>query len=414
MPFVKLQSPFDRERTVISPNEPAHYPPGDGAGRPAWRMARTLPPLRLGDDSGVAIECFEAQGTPALPVADGTTIMGYVTQAGVLASMGEEPAGPAPGEPDRRWNRAIRPFSGAVPENATAIQAAAILHSTGEPMLPVVAEEGRLLGCILASDLIAPAHRRAPLPSVGGMATPFGVYLTTAGVSGGAGPWALVSTGVLMGIGAEVTLAASIWLMRALQAIPLIKAWLTQAPALQAPVGEILQLVLFVLFIRLNSLAGFHAAEHQTVHCLEAREPLTPERVATYPRAHPRCGTNLMVMVAMGYCLFDALLAAQSLWPDTVQIVLPLGLLAIYLFRQSIGAFVQQNFTTRPATTGQIQSGIRAARELEQRYNASGGRPASRWRRIWAMGLAQVALGMVGSMLLIEGLGWLWQRVYRL
>jgi uncharacterized protein YqhQ len=41
----------------------------------------------------------------------------------------------------------------------------------------------------------------------------------------------------------------------------------------------------------------YHGAEHMTIHALEAGDPLTVEAVRKYPTAHPRCGTEFLVVV---------------------------------------------------------------------------------------------------------------------
>jgi len=41
----------------------------------------------------------------------------------------------------------------------------------------------------------------------------------------------------------------------------------------------------------------YHGAEHMTIHALEAGDPLRPEHVRRYPTAHPRCGTEFLVVV---------------------------------------------------------------------------------------------------------------------
>src|SRR6476659_2017568 len=40
----------------------------------------------------------------------------------------------------------------------------------------------------------------------------------------------------------------------------------------------------------------YHGAEHMTIHALEAGEPLRPEYVRRHPTAHPRCGTEFLVV----------------------------------------------------------------------------------------------------------------------
>src|SRR3954447_8870421 len=41
----------------------------------------------------------------------------------------------------------------------------------------------------------------------------------------------------------------------------------------------------------------YHGAEHMTIHALEAGDPLTVDAVRKYPTAHPRCGTEFLVVV---------------------------------------------------------------------------------------------------------------------
>ena len=41
----------------------------------------------------------------------------------------------------------------------------------------------------------------------------------------------------------------------------------------------------------------YHGAEHKTIACYEAGDPLTVENVRKYTRFHPRCGTSFMILV---------------------------------------------------------------------------------------------------------------------
>jgi len=41
----------------------------------------------------------------------------------------------------------------------------------------------------------------------------------------------------------------------------------------------------------------YHGAEHMTIHALEAGDPLTPSAIRKFPTAHPRCGTEFLVVV---------------------------------------------------------------------------------------------------------------------
>jgi uncharacterized protein YqhQ len=47
----------------------------------------------------------------------------------------------------------------------------------------------------------------------------------------------------------------------------------------------------------LRRVFEFHGAEHKTISCFEAGEPLTPENARRYSRLHPRCGTSFLLIV---------------------------------------------------------------------------------------------------------------------
>ncbi|HEX2232997.1 MAG TPA: DUF1385 domain-containing protein [Thermoleophilaceae bacterium] len=47
----------------------------------------------------------------------------------------------------------------------------------------------------------------------------------------------------------------------------------------------------------LQRVFEYHGAEHKTISCYEAGQPLTPENAAQYSRFHPRCGTSFLLIV---------------------------------------------------------------------------------------------------------------------
>jgi uncharacterized protein YqhQ len=57
----------------------------------------------------------------------------------------------------------------------------------------------------------------------------------------------------------------------------------------------------------------YHGAEHMTIHALEAGDPLTTEKVRRYPTAHPRCGTEFLVVVIALSIIAFSLLGRQNL-----------------------------------------------------------------------------------------------------
>jgi uncharacterized protein YqhQ len=56
----------------------------------------------------------------------------------------------------------------------------------------------------------------------------------------------------------------------------------------------------------------YHGAEHMTIHALEADKRLVPEEVRKFPTAHPRCGTEFLVVVIMLSIIAFSLVGRQS------------------------------------------------------------------------------------------------------
>lgn len=376
----------------------------------AWELAHPLPALTPEDTVATAMEALALHGVQALPIVEGASAVGYVTRADLLTiagGLGQWCANPLLSGSIPCLG-AMRPFGAAINAEANILEVGRTFDLTQAPLLPVVGEGGRVLGYITPADVLAPPERRVTLPSTGGMATPFGVYLTADGISGGVGFGALLATGAFMGIRAAIVETVTPWALRMAEHSPVtshwLNVWVQRSPGLYQVSVQLFELFLFLLLIRLSPLAGFHAAEHQTVHTLEAGEPLTPDRVRRKPRVHPRCGTNLMIMASMAGCLGSYVAAQLAANPEIGETLLPLGIIGILLFQLSIGGFVQQHFTTRPATDAQIASGIKAARELMSNYARFGYQPRPLWRKLWAMGLAQVGLGMASVLFLVDGL----------
>jgi uncharacterized protein YqhQ len=57
----------------------------------------------------------------------------------------------------------------------------------------------------------------------------------------------------------------------------------------------------------------YHGAEHMTIHALEAGDPLTVDAVRKYPTAHPRCGTEFLVVVILVSIITFSIVGRQSL-----------------------------------------------------------------------------------------------------
>jgi hypothetical protein len=158
----------------------------------------------------------------------------------------------------------------------------------------------------------------------------------------------------------------------------------TLSPALR----DLTALLAFFLLIRLSPLAGYHAAEHQTVHAIEQGLPLTDACVRHQPRAHPRCGTNLIALLLVLQTVV-VMLGGLAEWDLPLVLMFSLGI-AVPVHKR-LGFVMQQLVTTKPADTRQLRSAMRAAEEVIGAWRS--GAAVSRWRRLWRSGLLQVFLG---------------------
>ena len=82
-----------------------------------------------------------------------------------------------------------------------------------------------------------------------------------------------------------------------------------------------IRLLVFLLYIWGISFMGgirrvfqYHGAEHKTIHCYEAGEALTVENVQKFPRLHPRCGTNFLLIVMVVAIVFHVFFGWPDLW----------------------------------------------------------------------------------------------------
>jgi uncharacterized protein YqhQ len=71
-------------------------------------------------------------------------------------------------------------------------------------------------------------------------------------------------------------------------------------------------LVLIAQMPDIRRVFQYHGAEHMTIHALEAGDPLVPDEIRKYPTAHPRCGTEFLVVVIALSIFAFALVGKQS------------------------------------------------------------------------------------------------------
>lgn len=274
-------------------------------------------------------------------------------------------------------------------------EAAQVFSASDADSLPVIDNYGSYYGMLYRTDVVGKMTYTLKLPSIAGMATPVGVYLTTGTASGGAGSLGLFLSGLTLGLVVLLSRAVSVGLLHwigDITHIP-IPIYLASPPIGKFNVYDIpyyisvvLHLVVFRTMMWASPLAGYHAAEHMTVHAIENGEVLTPETVGRMPRVHPRCGTNILTGISLfmmvtfymrdRYALMIAALVAVMFWRD-------------------VGAWMQKYVTTRPPSRKQLESGIAAGNQLIKRFHEGSGYPPTGFNKLWRMGLIQNAAGLV-------------------
>jgi CBS domain-containing protein len=361
-------------------------------------------PLAPTDTAGRAVELVRRSANGTAPVVAGDEVVGLVSEAELLRLIAPDSTGGATAA-----SEAIRtqPVAGLMslevlllPDWYSLRQAAALMQSRSLEAVPVVTETGAYCGMLSRRTLIeALANTLRPV-SVGGMATPLGVYLSTGHHRAGAGDLGLFLTGAamfaLMSLG-HWALFAGIWSLDELTGSHFSEIYLSPAlasfrgvPALTW-VFELLVTAVFLLLIRAAPLSGYHAAEHQVVHAMERGDRLEREVVRGMPRPHPRCGTNLAALLMLFFLIADR---TRSLL-IAVALTLP--------FWRILGMHLQQYFTTKPASDKQLDNGMRAGAEILAKYHQNAAYQAPWWQRVWYMGMLQVIAGAAA----VWGIGWL-------
>ena len=361
-------------------------------------VMRPFPPLAPEDTLGRFLQTARHWPVTELPVVQDGKLLGVVSQESAIATLAE----PFPDSRDALLNRPLRDFlqapAAVASPTMTTLEVGLLCAAHGMAQILVADDAGICHGLILYSDLIAPEMPRPKPPVVGGMATPFGVYLTDGTRQAGVGNFALIAQGAFMGLLLAITAEAGDFALRYAAQHHLTGASLfaetrpgaaTPLPnALAATAAQIGVFAAFMLLIRLTRVAGYHAAEHQTVHAMERDEPLLPEVVGRMPRPHPRCGTNLM---AAGL-IFTTLMTLCTAIPGLGAAYLVPALITLFTWRR-VGTFLQQHLTTRPASERELRSGIAAGEELLDKYYRSAPARVKFSRRIWCLGILQVLIG---------------------
>lgn len=383
LPFLEPSRLPERGRVTAVRNPVIRAPQATDLSAPVGTVMRPTLTVEIIDSLARGAQTLRENATAVLPVVDEQgRLVGALSSAGLARALAEM------NEP----TDAVGPFAEPIETLAPYATAAEALRRGEDGRTRVVVDDaGRPVGLVSALELW-PRYRKPERPAViGGMATPFGVYLTSGNVSAGAPWWGLMATG------------AAMFLMLVAGQVVATFAMEHGLPVAAAPY---LAGALFFLFMRLVPLSGIHGAEHQVVNAIEREETLTLDLVRRMPLVHPRCGTNLMV----GLSIFSAVFFTEW-YPDQEVRLLPAAILG-FVFAMPLGSIVQRYVTTRRPSDRQLQDAIRAGEELLRRNSTARQSRANPFQRIWNMGLLQVMAGATSMVALLAALraatGWHW------
>jgi len=272
---------------------------------------------------------------------------------------------------------------------------AVLLSSVGDMhtrLIPVVDNEQRYTGkCITRTALISYLTRMVKPYSIGGLATPLGVYMTDGKHMAGSKMPGLVLTGITFGI--MVTF------------IQIITGIIFRYVNPGYAVIIIAQLALFILFLRLTPFVKYHAAEHQTIHAIEKGLPLNPETVRMQPRAHKRCGTNLMMLLAGVQIVLLLSLQLSKISLLLQFIFLVAGFMFVFSNWRRAGMWIQKYFTTAKASDKQINNAINVGEEILSlhKQDTSPNCP-NIFQKVWYMGIIQILAGFLFILWLFDNI----------
>jgi len=341
--------------------------------------------------------------TAALPVVDGQGRLLGVVEAQTLRRLIVRPQGVSANSP---VSDVLVAPKAVLPADAAADDASRLLAETNSDEVFIIDPARRLLGVVYWHDLIAERPEHIAIPGVGGMATPFGVYLVAGALRSGSSIWGLLIGGLVLGLMIAVAytaVGAVCWIADDLLGTRLMPIWL----AIEPPPGvypalswlgiQALVAAVFLFILRASPLTRYHGAEHQAVHALERGEPLTVEVVSRMPRVHPRCGTNILAAVAIFGIL---VMTFAAMLPGSLNVVGFSALAAVITLRtwRAVGAWLQQYATTRTPTPAQLAVAIRAAEGLKAQYLRAGPRQPSRLLYLWNAGVIPVAIGVAAGL----------------
>jgi len=253
-------------------------------------------------------------------------------------------------------------------------------------VIPIVDEENKYTGTSITRTALMNYLTKLVKPrSLGGLATPLGVYMTDGIHQSGSKNLGLILTGI--------TFAVFIYIID----------YLTYYIEDLVPDSIVLfsSILIFLLLIRFTPLSKIHAAEHKTINAIERGFPLDIEAVKFQSRIHKRCGTNIMVLL-FGILFIQAALSDipfESMFPNFTEgslwfirfIMAFISFLFLLSYWKDIGGWIQKYLTTAEPSINQIKNGIDAGEELLKMHKSDTRNISPTFlSKIWNMGLIQI------------------------
>ncbi|MDD3150974.1 MAG: DUF1385 domain-containing protein [Candidatus Gastranaerophilales bacterium] len=256
------------------------------------------------------------------------------------------------------------------------------VHQMHTRVVPIVDAKNKYTGvCITRGNLLKYLTRMVKPRSLGGLATPIGVYLTDGIHQAGTKSRGLFLTGITLGFFVLIIQNFADFILDFVQ-IPMFLAILVE-------------IFIFLSVLRITPLVRIHAAEHMTINAIEKGLPLNVETVRMQSPIHKRCGTNLMVLLVGIQVLLLILYEIPFLQSPILQFLfIMFGFLFIFSNWKNAGMWLQKYFTTAKPSDKQIENGIKAGKEiLEIHKNDVRPKSPNLIQKIWNMGIFQILIG---------------------
>ena len=253
-------------------------------------------------------------------------------------------------------------------------------------------------------DWMMPAAPPPQTPRIGGSAMPGGVHMST-GTLRTSADWQLVVTGLSMaGLGALAMVMTYIvtWGIAQVTGWPLVPYLLqivrignVQHSVIFEIGVNLLTILCFLTLMKISSLSGYHAAEHKVIGAIERFGVATEEAARVMPRAHPRCGSNLLAGVLPMMLIGVPLLSVNTILGVAVMII---G----WGTRFVTGYYLQMIFATKKPSDRQLKAGVAAGQKILRLWRENPYRRVSLLRNIWNRGFAQMFFGMIVGLHIAE------------